>query len=357
MAAKILTAAQLPEAAALLQRGALVAFPTETVYGVAATAEEGGGNAALRTFKGGRDEPFSLHCGSVDAAMRILGGDLRPLELHALRALTPKGVTLVVGDEQRSLGVRVVTHPLGAALLTAAGLPLVATSANLHGQPPLMDPARIAELPGITAVLDGGILPERPASTVARTLRAGVELLREGACPQAEVGRLFTRSLHFVCLGNLNRSAFAQALVAAMQDYYTAQVPRFVPAWAPGSSGVIAHPGSTVPQDMLHAARGVGVDLAAHRPRRFDEEEWAAAGSKIVLGLDVARRLGPAAAGAEIWPVADPMGGEARDYEMCASEIRQRAESLLARTARVMPEDAALEAGFEARFGKSPGSS
>jgi tRNA threonylcarbamoyl adenosine modification protein (Sua5/YciO/YrdC/YwlC family) len=351
MAAKVFSAGQVEQAAKLLREGALVAFPTDTVYGVAALADSNFHSAQLAAFKGGRPEPFALHLPDVRAALKV-AAPLRELETHALRELTPRGVTVIVahGPGHRGLGLRVVRHEAGSRLLELAGAAVVATSANAHGSPPLRDPARIAELAGLDAVLDAGELPERPASTVVRMLRCGVQVLREGAVATEALTKLLYRTVEFVCLGNLNRSAFAHRLLAAMQDYYAAALAGFVPAYSPRSSGLIARPSARPPAPMHEAAARYDVSLEEHVPVKFDGSRVAGAELAVAMGGDVSGDVLAAARGARCWTVHDPMGGPREGYVETAAQVRAHMESLLARTARIGETDEALEAGFDKLF-------
>jgi len=376
MAARILGPDQISQAANMLRAGKLVAFPTDTVYGVAsiptAWTEQEPANFAgqeielghdpdslyLRKFKGGRRELFSLHCGSVQGALTFTSPRTHA-EVRVLQALAPAGVTVVVRWHSRSLGVRVVQHPLGSAFLDACEVPVLATSANLHGQPPLMDPAAIAQLPGLDAVLDGGVLPARPASTVVRLLPAGLQVLRRGAVDDDGLARAFTRDLQFVCLGNLNRSAFAAGLVAAMQQWLAQRLTGFVPAWRVRSCGIIANPQAKVPPEMLSAALLHGVDLSGHVPTRFagggpaDELD-------IAMGDDAAAAVETVAQGEVVnLHVQDPMGGPPAAYQAAAQAITMRLHFEVMHEWAPQPAkegpgrdqaDAALEAEFRRRF-------
>lgn len=354
MAAPILTADQVEEAARLLREGGLVAFPTDTVYGVAAMADAGFHSAHLQAFKGGRPQPFALHLPDVESAVRT-AEPLFELERHAVRQLGPRGVTVIVahGAGHEGLGLRIVQHDLGSRFLTLAQAPVVATSANEHGQPPLRDPDSIAALPGITAVLSAGELPERPASSVVRMLRSGLQVLRASALGHEKLAALFTRRVEFVCLGNLNRSAFARGLIESMQAFYAARVKNFIPAWRPSSSGLIANPRAQSPRQMLEVAARYQVDLAGHVPTRFEPGRPQTVDVAVAMGEDIVDAL----PSARHWTVTDPMGGPEDGYREMAAQVRAHLVSLLARTARVDAADAALEAEFEKLFSPAEGES
>lgn len=347
MAAPILCADQVEEAARLLREGGLVAFPTDTVYGVAAIADADFHSAHLQAFKGGRPQPFALHLPDAETAIRT-AGPLHELERHAVQTLGPRGVTVIVahGPGQKGLGLRIVQHELGSRFLALAQAPVVATSANEHGQPPLRDPERIAALPGIAAVLSAGELPDRPASSVVRMLRGGLQVLRAGALRPEQLSALFTRGVEFVCLGNLNRSAFACGLLEAMQAFYAARLKDFIPAWRSTSSGLIANPRASSPQAMLDVAARYRVDLFGRVPTRFEPGRLQGIDVAVAMGEDIHDAL-PAA---RHWTVIDPMGAPEDAYREMAEQVRAHLVSLLARTARVDAADTALEAEFEKLF-------
>ncbi|MCA8910996.1 MAG: Sua5/YciO/YrdC/YwlC family protein [Planctomycetes bacterium] len=350
MPADILGPDRVEDAARILREGGLVAFPTDTVYGVAALADSELHSAKLQAFKGGRREPFSLHLPDVDSALRF-GGPMRELERHAVTQLGPRGVTVIVahGSSHAGLGLRIVQHETGSVFLKLANAAVVATSANLHGQPPLCDPDAIAGLPGVAAVLSTGELPERPASSVVRMLRCGLEILRESAVSKSELGGTFTRNVEFVCLGNLNRSAFAEHLLRAMQQYYVSQLRNFVPAFHLDSSGLIGSPSARVPAGMHEAAAAYHVEMKAHVPSRFE----AAAETPrelIAMGEDVWGEVIAADKTARRWTVYDPMGGSPMAYRATADQVRAHMEALLARTAVVREGDASMESGFDNLF-------
>lgn len=347
MTPEMLTPDEIEKAAQLVRQGRLVAFPTDTVYGVAALADEGFDSVPLREFKGGRQGPFSLHFGGTSEALAVANpqGILEP---QALRRLTPRGVTVIVADEHtgRGLGCRVVRHDVGSKFLSSVGRPVVATSANLHGTPPLNDPREIARLPGLDAVIDSGALPDRPASTLVRMLPSGLEILREGAVPRDELAGLFTMKVEFVCLGNLNRSAFAKGLAYAVQQWWRRRVGRYVPAFEFYSSGLIAAPDTSPPPGMIQAARACGVDLGGHRPTRFDPARCARADVAIAMGEDVFDEVRRAHPDALCWDIHDPMGGPPEGYERTAGEVRQAWLAALARLPCIRDADDALEADY-----------
>ncbi|MCJ2020175.1 threonylcarbamoyl-AMP synthase [Methylobacterium sp. E-065] len=191
-------AAGLAEAAALLRAGALVAFPTETVYGLGADATDPAAVARIFAAKERpRFNPLIAHLPDTDSAVAegVLDGPARRLA----DAFWPGPLTLVVPahpgtrvcDLARaglpSVALRVPAHPLARALLSAVDRPVAAPSANRSGR---VSPTRAShvldDLAGrIAAVLDGGDTPVGVESTVVACLGGPPRLLRPGGITRA----------------------------------------------------------------------------------------------------------------------------------------------------------------------------
>jgi L-threonylcarbamoyladenylate synthase len=190
----------LAVAASVLDRGGLVAFPTETVYGLA--ADPSSFDAVARVFRAkGRqaNEPLPLIAADVDAA-RSLATVWSPLTSRLASTFWPGPLTLIVPvDDSRvaagvtagggSIGVRVSSHPVASALaaVSPAGV-ITATSANLSGTPAHVTAAAVsAALPTIDLIVYGGDAPGGPASTIVDVTGAEPRLIREGPIPFARV--------------------------------------------------------------------------------------------------------------------------------------------------------------------------
>jgi L-threonylcarbamoyladenylate synthase len=190
----------ISEAARLLARGRLVAFPTETVYGLGADATNGEAVAAIFAAKGRpRFNPLIVHVPDLEAARRQ--GVFHPLaEALAMRfwpgALTlvlPRRadatVSLLVSAGLDSVALRVPSHPVAAALLQAADCPIAAPSANASGRLTATSAEHVAaELGGkVDLILDGGATPLGLESTVIGFESRTAVLLRPGAIAREEI--------------------------------------------------------------------------------------------------------------------------------------------------------------------------
>jgi L-threonylcarbamoyladenylate synthase len=172
-------------AAAVLRRGGLVAFPTDTVYGVACAASRPERVAALFELK---ERPTERRIPMLVAALERLPSGWRVDDrARALAArFWPGALTLVLGAEKGvgTQAFRAPDHPIAQALIDAAG-PLLATSANVSDQPETLgaDEVLIAfamQQDRLDAVLDGGAVPGGVASTVVDLSVRPARLLRPG---------------------------------------------------------------------------------------------------------------------------------------------------------------------------------
>ena len=198
-------AAALPGAVAHLRGGGLIAYPTETVYGLGSRALGPDVHAVAR-LKGRRpDKPFLLLV--ADRAMAEAQGLAFTESATALaRAFWPGPLTLVLpgGDgrlpdvlrgPEGGIAVRWTSHRGMATLVRALGEPVTSTSANLPGSPPAPGAAAIirdfapAVEAGTLLVLDGGVLGNSPPSTLVDCTQPTPRLIREGALTLAELRR------------------------------------------------------------------------------------------------------------------------------------------------------------------------
>lgn len=206
-----LIAAQLDRAVSLLRDGALVAFPTETVYGVGGDATSDRAVAAIFAAKGRPQfNPLIVHIVDLAAAeaLAVFGERARRLARRfwpgplsvVLKRSAGCAVSVLASAGLDTVALRAPAHPLAQALLRAVGRPLAAPSANRSGHVSPTTAAHVlAELEGrIAAVLDGGACRIGLESTVIELTGARPTLLRPGAITreqlEAEVGPLMSAS-------------------------------------------------------------------------------------------------------------------------------------------------------------------
>ena len=201
------TADNIARAAEILRRGGLVAFPTETVYGLGGDATDDRAVAAIFEAKGRpKFNPLIVHVPD-DAAAFALG--VANDTAHKLAAAFWPGpltlvmqrmpgcpVSLLASAGLDSLALRVPRHPVAQAVLHAAGRPLAAPSANRSGKVSPTTAQHVAESLGnrVELILDGGACPVGIESSVVDVTGPAPVLLRHGGVTQeaieAIVGRL-----------------------------------------------------------------------------------------------------------------------------------------------------------------------
>ena len=184
-------------AGAALRAGRLVAFPTETVYGLGADATDDRAVAAVFAAKGRpRFNPLIIHLADTGTARRLVAFDDRAEELAgrfwpgALSLVLPRRgdcpVSLLASAGLETLAVRVPDHDVARALLAAAGRPIAAPSANRSGAVSPTTAAHVAESLGdaVDIILDGGPCPLGLESTVLGLAGERPVILRPGGVPE-----------------------------------------------------------------------------------------------------------------------------------------------------------------------------
>jgi L-threonylcarbamoyladenylate synthase len=199
--------AAVEAAARCLAQGGLLAFPTETVYGLGADACNGQAIARLYEAKGRPAfNPLICHVPDQAAAGRI--GDFDAAAQRLAQALWPGPLTLVVPKRPdcgvaelataglQTIALRVPDHPVAHAILREFGRPVVAPSANRSGHISPTTAAHVmADLRGrIDLIVDGGSTPVGVESTIVACLDRPV-LLRPGGVPRAEIERALGHAL------------------------------------------------------------------------------------------------------------------------------------------------------------------
>lgn len=190
----------LAEAGAVLRAGGLVAFPTETVYGLGANACDAVAVAGVFSAKGRpADNPLIVHVASLDAAADVTAW-ISPLARRLAERWWPGPLTLVLEADPRlpavttgglaTVAVRVPAHRVARALLRAAGVPLAAPSANRSGRPSPTTAQHVLDDLGdaLAMVVDGGPCDLGVESTVVDARGDMPIVLREGAVTREQLG-------------------------------------------------------------------------------------------------------------------------------------------------------------------------
>jgi L-threonylcarbamoyladenylate synthase len=203
------SAEDIMQAAGNLIAGGLVAFPTETVYGLGADATHPEAVARLYAAKGRPHfNPLITHAASIEEAFRLGEFDVTARDLA--QAFWPGPLTLVVpalpGSPVcelaraglQSIAIRVPNHAVARSLITAAGRPIVAPSANRSGgvSPSLAEHV-LSDLDGvIDALIDGGAAAIGVESTILGCLDGRITMLRPGGIPRAVIESVLGSPVH-----------------------------------------------------------------------------------------------------------------------------------------------------------------
>ena len=187
-------AAGIAAAAALLRDGQLVAFPTDTVYGVGCAVSHPEVVDAIYALK---RRPTDRLIPILVDAIGSIGGEWQVDERARVLAerFWPGALTLVLpGGEGRSQAFRAPDHPVALAMIAAAG-PLYTTSANVSDEPDTLDAddvliAFATQADGLAAVVDGGRVPGGVASTVVQLGGGPARVLREGPISRDDLARV-----------------------------------------------------------------------------------------------------------------------------------------------------------------------
>ncbi|MBN2582868.1 MAG: threonylcarbamoyl-AMP synthase [Planctomycetes bacterium] len=361
------------EAAELLHDGQVVVFPTETVYGVGASAASREAIEALRQVKGRpQRKPFTVHVATgsdaeayVDHASRLARRFLRktwpgPLTLildapqvfdpqlwkSRAPAIEPPIPELVYHDG--TVGLRCPAHDIATRILRMAGVPVVASSANLMGNAPPYDAVAAArDLDGrVPLIVDAGTTRYAAPSTIVRVRDDQWSVIREGVLSQRYLEKLLSMTLLFVCTGNSCRSPMAAALarmevarrLGCRDDQLEGEHGIKIL-----SAGVFAPPGREASEEARNEIRRRGGSLDGHRTTPVSVERIREADAIFCMTAshrDAVLALTPEAADKTFMldpdgrDTQDPLGGGPEVYKASADQIeaavRKRVEERFA---------------------------
>ena len=183
----------IAKAGALLREGAVVAIPTETVYGLAANALDEAAVAKIFAAKGRpQDNPLIIHISALEQ-LEDLAEEISPAVWQMAEHFWPGPLTMVVKKKDivpdrtsaglDTVGIRMPSHPVARAIIDAAGVPLAAPSANTSGKPsPTTARDVLDDMNGkIPAIVDGGACTVGVESTVVDMTGEFPQILRPGA--------------------------------------------------------------------------------------------------------------------------------------------------------------------------------
>jgi protein-tyrosine phosphatase len=337
-----------------LQAGRLVVFPTETFYGVAASALSPEAVARL-----GPDAAPTLAVRDAAAALDW-APDLGALGRRLARRCWPGPVTLVFGNgvahglaSRLPEAVRQQLCPGGELSLRAPAHEAVLQALYHLPWPLVLTSVRGADGPAATAeqalravgeaadlVIDDGPSAYRQEATVVRVDGAAWDIVREGVVPADVLEQLAPCRVVFVCTGNTCRSPLAEALckkvLADRLGCTPAELPRR--GFQVLSAGLSAMMGGAAAAEAIAVAEELGADLSAHQSRPVTADLLAQVDCVVAMTRGHLRALAADAArlGARLRllcpdgsDIEDPIGGDADVYRACAGAILRHLEELV----------------------------
>ena len=193
---------QVEKGVSILRNGGVIAYPTDTVYGLGAGI---GFPRAIERIYAVKERPLSMPLPLLlDDVFQLteLADSVPPLARLLMEKFWPGGLTLVLPASSsvpdfitaggKTVAVRIPDHPVPLALIKALGTPIVGTSANLSGQPSALTADEVYSQIGakIDFVIDGGWCPDGKESTIIDVTGVKPVILREGAISRVEIERV-----------------------------------------------------------------------------------------------------------------------------------------------------------------------
>lgn len=282
------TLAEIGEAARALRAGKLVAFPTETVYGLGGDATNDRAVAAIFAAKGRPSfNPLIVHVSNVSAAAQF--AELSAKAQAVARKFWPGPLTLVLPRRASckisllatagldSVALRVPAHEIAQTLLMMAGVPLAAPSANPSGRlSPTEADHVLAELGDkVEFVIDGGPCKIGVESTVLSLLEDKPCILRPGAVTAEQIGELLQENVATEAGGE---DAAAPRSPGRLLSHYAPALPVRLDAAAAGPDEALLGFGPTAPQSALNLSPTGNLEEAAANLfamlRRLDDPKY-----------------------------------------------------------------------------------
>jgi L-threonylcarbamoyladenylate synthase len=350
-------------AAKLLDKGTLVAFPTETVYGIGSRTTPDAIEKLNKLKNRHPSKHYTLHIAKKQDVLKYVPQPpLRAVKL--IKNTWPGPVTIVfqLSDQQikdrkdqlapqvfdilykdNTIGIRCPSHPVAVALLAKCVFPIVAPSANIADMPPATTAEEVKNAfdGQIPLILDAGKTTLATSSTVVKAHNASIQILRAGPVSEKEILEKSTVQILFVCTGNSCRSPMAQAIFAhSLAEKLRCTIDKLPQmGYKITSAGTMQIAGMPASCQAVEVCAARGIDISQHKSTAVDQELIES--SDIVLAM-TKRHIAELA---DFWPehkhkyrllaqdadIADPIGWGRDVYEKCAQNIKDAVDKIIDR--------------------------
>ena len=179
-------------AARLIEDGRLVAFPTETVYGIGANFLDKAVIKRLYDVKGRPEtKPFTIHIADLGMIKRMKC-EIPILAEKLIRTFWPGPLTIILKSENGKLGFRMPRNIIAKALIAKSGVPVAAPSANTSGKSPAVNANEVLNDIGekVDLILDGGETEVGKESTVVDIVGLSYKIVRKGAISEDKIAEV-----------------------------------------------------------------------------------------------------------------------------------------------------------------------
>lgn len=261
---------KIQRAAVVLRKGGLVAFPTETVYGLAASLTNQKSIDRLMEVKNRPAEKlFTIHIADKEK-IEEFAKDISVEAYKLIDKFWPGPLTLVFKSKKnnnQTVGMRMPSNRIAQDLISITAVPIVAPSANISGDNPATTVEEVlSDFEGkIEMALDGGKTSLGMSSTVVDVTLEKPQIKREGAIKKEDIEKAMrTKNILFVCTGNSCRSVMAMELLkkkmAKREDVNIS------------AAGLAVLPGMGASFETRRLLEEEGIDVSKHRARQLTAE-------------------------------------------------------------------------------------
>jgi len=341
---------KIKKAVSLLRNGKIVAFPTDTVYGLGVNAEDTIAIDKLYEIKKrAKDKPFVLFLGRKEdfisfaevvflSAQKLIN-KFWPGPLTLLFKANKASPANLVSKEGK-IGMRFPDHPVPNNITKKGGFLLATTSANLSGA---LSPSRPQQLSktlakNIDLILEGGETLIGKESSIVDVTYLPPRLLREGWLSSEEIEQTWKKesNILFVCTGNTCRSPMAEGLAKRLWQGRIREKMKI------HSAGTVALPGFKAAPLSIKMMKKRGIDISLHRSTPLTTKTVEEADLILVMEQEHKKQIlhtSPSAEGKVFLlkhfalgieeDIDDPIGGSPQNYQECAQQIEESIRGLI----------------------------